>query len=132
MYFNNLLNVDSVKKILIADDHNIFRNALKEYLHMCFDVEVVGEAENGQDAVVNTTKLHPDIVLMDICMPQMNGIEACHIIKSKMPEVKVFLYSFDTELVKVCAGRENADDIFPKDEIFQKLKGNNFINYRKE
>jgi two-component system response regulator NreC len=82
-------------KIIIADDHSPFRNALKKLFRKTadVDVEILGEAENGEQLVRLVEKTQPDIVISDIGMPVMNGIEATKIIKRKFPEVKVIAFS---------------------------------------
>ena len=63
-------------RVLLADDHAILREGLRALLGYYADVEVVGEAQDGEQAVDRVAELHPDVVLMDIAMPGMNGIEA--------------------------------------------------------
>ena len=76
-------------RVLIADDHPIVRDGLRMLLEAQSDMEVVAEAVNGEEAVARTAELQPDVVLMDVTMPVLNGIEATKIIKEKYPEVKV-------------------------------------------
>jgi two-component system response regulator DegU len=84
-------------KILIVDDHQMFRDGLKALLARQNDMEIVGEAENGQDAVAKTRKLHPDIILMDVNMPVMDGIEATRRIVAEIPDMKILALSMCTE-----------------------------------
>ena len=87
-------------KVIIADDHSPFRNALKKLFNRTeeVEVEVLGEAENGQQLVQLVEEKQPDIVISDIGMPVMNGIDATKIIKRKFPNVKVIAFSlFDDE-----------------------------------
>ncbi|MBI4186862.1 MAG: response regulator transcription factor [Chloroflexi bacterium] len=76
-------------RVLIADDHAIVREGLRTLLQAQTDIEVVGEAINGEDAVSKAKETQPDIVLMDITMPGMNGLEATQHIKRSNPVVKV-------------------------------------------
>jgi len=76
-------------KVLIADDHTLIREGLCKILSTEEVIEVVGEAENGQQAIEQALKVKPDIILMDITMPGTNGIEATKIIKSKCPEIGI-------------------------------------------
>lgn len=76
-------------RILIADDHAIVREGLHTLLEAQPDIEVVGEATNGEEAVKNTKELQPDIILMDITMPGLNGLEATRQIRQDSPQVKV-------------------------------------------
>lgn len=78
-------------KVLIADDHMDFRKVVHDFLDRLPNVSVVGEATNGDDAINKVEKLFPDVVLMDISMPLMNGIEATRIIKQRWPETKVLI-----------------------------------------
>jgi DNA-binding NarL/FixJ family response regulator len=78
-------------KILIADDHGIVREGLRMYLQWDKDLEVVGEAANGVEAVALSRKLKPDIVLMDILMPQMDGLAATAAIRRELPDTEVIV-----------------------------------------
>jgi DNA-binding NarL/FixJ family response regulator len=78
-------------KVLIADDHRDYRRVVREFLDRMPNVSVVGEAINGGEAVEKVEQLFPDVVLMDIAMPQMNGLEATRIIKQRWPETKVLI-----------------------------------------
>jgi two-component system response regulator NreC len=78
-------------RILLADDHTILRAGLKMMLNAQPDMEVVGEAQDGRQAIEETQKLRPDIVLMDITMPDLNGIEATRQIKRLVSDVKILM-----------------------------------------
>ena len=80
-------------KILVADNHGIVRQGIRALIEKHSDMEVVGEAENGLMTVEMTRKLRPDVVLMDVTMPELNGIEATRQIKSELPDVKVLALS---------------------------------------
>ncbi|MBN1508864.1 MAG: response regulator transcription factor [Sedimentisphaerales bacterium] len=80
-------------KILIADDHAIVRQGLRSLLEKQGDITVVGEAEDGQAAVRLTRELSPDIVIMDITMPGLNGVEATGRIVAESPNTKVIILS---------------------------------------
>jgi DNA-binding NarL/FixJ family response regulator len=80
-------------RILIADDHTIVRQGLASLLNDQPDLKVIGQADNGRAAVDKTLELKPDIIIMDIAMPQMNGIEAVKRIKKKVPKSKVLILS---------------------------------------
>jgi len=76
-------------RILIADDHSVVRQGLHMFLGLDPELEIVGEAANGLEAVSQARKLTPDVVLMDLIMPQMDGIAATEIIRYELPEVEV-------------------------------------------
>jgi len=80
-------------RILIADDHTIVRQGLARMLNDQPDMKVVGEAVNGRTAVDKALALKPDIVIMDIAMPQMNGIEAAKRIRKDLPKTKIVILS---------------------------------------
>ncbi len=80
-------------RILIADDHTIVRQGLARMLNDQPDLKVVGEAVNGRIAVTRALELKPDIVIMDIAMPQMNGIEAAKRIRKDLPKTKIVILS---------------------------------------
>lgn len=95
--------------ILLVDDHKIFRDGLKSILERREEFQVVGEAENGADAVQFCKKVHPDLVLMDIGLPGLNGIEATTEIVRHSPESKVIILSmYDDESSVVGAIRSGA------------------------
>jgi DNA-binding NarL/FixJ family response regulator len=76
-------------RVLVADDHTIVRKGLCSLLEAKPDIEVVGEAEDGREAVEKVEALLPDVVLMDITMPRLNGLEATRQIKRLFPKVKI-------------------------------------------
>jgi DNA-binding NarL/FixJ family response regulator len=78
-------------RVLLVDDHAILREGLRALLRFSAGVEVVGEARDGAEAVERVGELHPDIVLMDIGMPGMNGIEATRIIRQRYPQTRVLI-----------------------------------------
>jgi DNA-binding NarL/FixJ family response regulator len=79
------------KKVLIADDHALVREGIATFLKLCDDIEVVGEASDGIEAIEKTNKLHPDIIIMDISMPKLGGLEATIEIKKTHPDIKVLV-----------------------------------------
>ena len=85
-------------KIVLADDHAILRTGLRHILNLESDIEVVGEAENGRECIKVVEELSPDIVLMDIGMPVLNGLEATRQIKKRFPETAIIMLTVhDTE-----------------------------------
>lgn len=84
---------DGKIRVLIVDDHAILREGIRFLLGAAGDIEVAGEAEDGQDAVEKVAALRPDVVLMDVAMPRMNGIDATRAIKATHPELPVLILS---------------------------------------
>jgi len=78
-------------KVLIADDHALFREGIQALLSKCQDIEVVGEASNGEESIERAKELKPDIVLMDVAMPGLGGLEATLELKKIAPEVKILV-----------------------------------------
>lgn len=85
-------------RVLLADDHDILRQGLKMLLSLQQEMQVVGEARTGQEAVEMAQELQPDVVVMDITMPEMDGLEACRIIHNQQPATQVlFLTMHESE-----------------------------------
>ena len=78
-------------RVLLADDHDILRQGLKMLLSMQQEMQVVGEVRTGWEAVVMAQELLPDVVVMDITMPDMDGLEACQLIRSQQPATQVLM-----------------------------------------
>ncbi len=115
-------------RILLADDHLLFRKGLARLLDAQLDFEVVGEAADGLEAVEQTRLLRPDLVLMDISMPNCDGLEATRRIKAQMPEVRVVMLTVsDDEQDLTTAVQHGADGYLLKDllpeTLFQQLRG---------
>lgn len=95
--------------ILIADDHGVMREGLKALIENQPDMNVVGEAEDGQKVVQLAKQLSPDIIVMDISMPNLNGVEAARIILKENPDIQIIALSvhsdkhFVTEMLKAGA-----------------------------
>ena len=84
-------------KVMIVDDHGIVRQGLRTYLDLLEDITIVAEAENGLDALDKVKQFNPDIVLMDLVMPEMDGIEATQKICGSYPDEKVIVLTSFTE-----------------------------------
>jgi len=89
-------------KILVVDDQKMIRNGLRNLIEKQPNIEFIGETEDGLTAVKMAEKLMPDVVLMDVIMPGLNGIEATRQIKNKFPQVKVIALSIlsNRELIR--------------------------------
>ena len=109
-------------KILLADDHKVLRSGLRRILEDQPDLEVVGEAGDGREAVDLASSLQPDIVVMDIAMPQMNGMEATRQIVQRNPHINVLIlsmYSDENYIVQVL--RAGARGYLLKDSAEEEL-----------
>lgn len=109
-------------KVLLADDHEIMRNGLRSLLEKMPDIEVVAEASNGRKTIELTKKLNPDIVILDISMPELNGVEAARQIKKIDSAIKIVILSVHSdkryvkEMLKI-----GVDGYLLKDNAFQDL-----------
>src|SRR5258706_8177254 len=96
-------------RILIADDHEVVRMGLKALLHQHSDLRVIAEASTGEEAVQQAITHHPDVVVMDIRMPGLSGVEACRKIMEQLPETRVvMLTSFAEDELLFAAIRAGA------------------------
>lgn len=84
-------------KVLIVDDHELFRRGIEMVLEQVPDIDVVGEATDGQQAVERAQELMPDVVLMDVRMPKRSGIEATRAIKEATPHAKILMLTVSDE-----------------------------------
>lgn len=84
-------------RVLLVDDHTVVRRGLRRILEAVDDFEVVGEASSGTEAVARSMELRPDVVLMDVSLPGINGIEATRQITGKHPEIQVLMLSMHAE-----------------------------------
>ena len=115
-------------RVLLVDDHLLFRKGLARLLDAQLDFEIVGEAADGLEAIEQTRLLRPDLVLMDIRMPNCNGLEATRQVKAHMPDVRVVMLTVsDDEQDLATAVRHGADGYLLKDllpeTLFQQLRG---------
>jgi DNA-binding NarL/FixJ family response regulator len=118
----------STLRILLVDDHLLFRKGLARLLDAQPDFEIVGEAADGLEAVGKAELLHPDVVLMDIRMPNCDGLEATRRIKGQMPNVRVVMLTVSEDEQDLAAAvRYGADGYLLKDllpeALFQFLRG---------
>ncbi|HXV78471.1 MAG TPA: response regulator transcription factor [Candidatus Binatia bacterium] len=110
------------KRAIIADDHKIMREGLRSLLEKSGDFECVAEADDGFQAVALTRELRPDIVIMDLAMPNMNGIEATRQIKSEHPEIEIVVLSMHaTRNYVLQVLQAGASAYLLKDSAFEEL-----------
>lgn len=84
-------------RILIADDHQLFREGIMNLLSASPQIEIVAQAENGQEAIEKAKKLKPDIVIMDLSMPVMSGVDATRVLHKELPETRVLALSMHAD-----------------------------------
>jgi len=102
-------------KVLIVDDHAVVREGVRALLGLQDDIQVIGEAVDGQDAIEKVEKLAPNVVLMDIAMPVMNGLEATKQIMSKYPDTKILVLTQHDEPDNMYVARQiGAQGFIPK------------------
>jgi NarL family two-component system response regulator LiaR len=90
--------MSDVIRVMLVDDHAVVRSGLSAFLMVSPDLELLGEAENGQQAVMRAGLLHPDVILMDLMMPVMDGITAIQVIKRQYPAIQIIaLTSFEED-----------------------------------
>ena len=127
---------DAPTRILIVDDHTMVRDGLSTMLQRQPDFEIVGEAENGKEGVEQAGRLRPDLILMDLRMPEMDGVEAMRQIRAQQPEIEfLVLTTFDTDEYIFDAVEVGAKGFLLKDtsreELFNAVrtvsKGNSYF-----
>jgi DNA-binding NarL/FixJ family response regulator len=102
--------------VLIADDHSLYREGIRKMLSVAQDIEIVGEATNGDEAIAQALALQPDVILMDLKMPGINGIEATRRILYASPRIGVLVLTmFETDETVFAAMRAGARGYLLKD-----------------
>ena len=114
-------------KIIMADDHPVVRAGIRGMLETQPDFEVIAEAKNGQEAIEQVEKLKPDVVLIDLRMPEMDGVEAIGKIKENHPDIHILvLTTYDTDADIVRAVEAGATGYLlkdaPRDELFRAVR----------
>jgi DNA-binding NarL/FixJ family response regulator len=110
--------------VLIVDDNLHIRRGLRELFQREEDFAVCGDAENGREGVEKAQELHPDLILLDLSMPVMNGLDATRVLKRVMPEVPVIIYSsFDDPVTENEALRAGVSAFVSKSERMSVLLG---------
>jgi two-component system, NarL family, response regulator LiaR len=101
------MSEQTIIRVMVVDDHMVVRQGFATFLKAYPDLEMVGEASNGQEAIQRCLELQPDVILMDMMMPQMNGVDATRIIREQNPDVQVIAltsFSDDKQLVQAALG----------------------------
>ncbi|HVJ49729.1 response regulator transcription factor [Desulfitobacterium sp.] len=84
-------------KVLLVDDHKLFREGIKALLELRDDIEIIGEASNGEEAIVQARRFQPEMILMDIRMPVMGGVDAIKAIKLELPWIQIVALTVSDE-----------------------------------
>ena len=109
-------------RILIVDDHEIFRRGLRSLLESRADWEVCGEATDGQEAVDKAKQLQPDVIVLDITMPRLNGLDATALLRKEIPTAKVVILSqHQPALMRQVALTAGAGAYVTKSEVSREL-----------
>jgi DNA-binding NarL/FixJ family response regulator len=87
------------KRVLIADDSSSVRDVIRTFLRDQKEIEICGEAADGLEALEKAQSLKPDLVLLDLVMPEINGVEVASILKQKMPQIRIILFTMYTERI---------------------------------
>src|ERR1700730_13238617 len=121
---------DHVRSILLVDDSDFERFTIRAAVEGLTDFRVCGEAANGVEAIKKATELKPDLVVMDLAMPLMNGLEAANILKSSMPEVPIVLLTLYADQMRprssafgVATILSKVDGLTPLLECLEKMLG---------
>ena len=102
-------------KFLIADDSETIRTVLRTFLESREGFEVCGEAVDGVDAIEKAKELHPDLIILDLAMPRMNGAAAASVLKRRMPKTLIILFTiYDGVMGKALASAVNVDLVLTK------------------
>ena len=108
-------------RVLLVDNHAVFRHVIRTLLTPYPDIEVVGEAANGLQAVERADTLHPDVILMDVNMPKMNGIEATRFITVRYPKVAVIGLSANAIDYRAAILEAGALTVMMKENVVEEL-----------
>ncbi len=118
-------------KVLVVDDHQEFRRVVRDFLNRLPNINIVGEAGDGDEAIEKAEILSPDVILMDIAMPRKNGLEATRIIKQRWPDIKIMIETGnDDQLSRTQAFEAKADGFILKSSLVSGLEAAFGIEHR--
>jgi len=109
------------KTILIVDDSESVRVAIRLAIESCTNFRVCGEASHGAEAINKAQALNPDVVIMDLAMPEMNGVAAANLLKKSMPEVQIILFTVYADEVNVPLSAFGVTTVVSKNDGFEPL-----------
>jgi DNA-binding NarL/FixJ family response regulator len=101
-------------RVLIADDSEVIRGLIRTSLETRASIKVCGETRDGQETVDRALRLEPDLIILDVLMPKLNGIEVASILKKNLPSAKIILFTMYGEYVKTLAYSAGVDIVLPK------------------
>lgn len=111
-----------IARTLVVDDDAGFRRRVRQFLASEPSIEVIGEAADGQEAILKARELKPDVVLMDVRMPGTNGVDATRLINDEMPRIKVIVLSlYDVDEYRQAATASGASAYVPKKSLLDEL-----------
>ena len=103
-----------VKRVLIADDSEVVRDLIRSYLEQRFDLEICAEAADGRETLEWALAIQPDLIVLDVLMPMLNGVEVASVLKRNLPRCKIILFTMYGEYVQSLAFAAGADIVLPK------------------
>jgi DNA-binding NarL/FixJ family response regulator len=107
--------------ILVADDNEAVRTSVRTTIEKETDLQVCGEAMDGLDAVEKTRELHPDLVVLDVVMPKLNGVAAAAVIRKQSPDVRIVLFTIFPDLLKALGPAVGIDLVVLKQDGVRNL-----------
>ena len=114
--------MSSRTRILIVDDHASVRDGIRAFLEAKTDFIVCGEAQDGTKAIEEAKKLNPDLVILDLALPMLNGVEAASILKTELPGVKIVAFTmYASELGHAITAATRIDAVLPKSSSLREL-----------
>lgn len=111
-------------RVMIVDDQTLIREGIKMMLSICSDIEIVGEAQNGREAIEKLKEVSPDVILMDIRMPVMDGVEAVKRIKEMYKKIKIIILTTFNEDEYIFEGFKNGADGY----ILKDVRSDEIVN----